>query len=247
MKLIKMNKKRIKKTLRSAAVCCAAAAMSIAPASAFASSGTGTDAASASGGIYGSLDKHHWYNICSTYHNRYPESCRPTHPSTGSDSDTGNSGSGNDDITSKPSAGGSSNGSSNNGQTSSAPSGYASEVFDLVNQQRSANSQSALTYSAEASRVAQAKAEDMAASNYFSHTSPTYGSAFDMLKANGVSYSSAGENIAKGQTSPSSVMKAWMNSSGHRANILSSSYRSVGIGCAADSSGTLYWVQVFIG
>lgn len=100
MKLIKMNKKRIKKTLRSAAVCCAAAAMSIVPASAFASSGTGTDAASASGGIYGSLDKHHWYNICSTYHNRYPGSCRPMHPSTGSDSDTGNSGSENDNITS---------------------------------------------------------------------------------------------------------------------------------------------------
>lgn len=242
MKLIKMNKKRIKNTLRSAAVCCAAAAVSIAPASAFASSGTGTDAASASGGIYDSLDKHHWYNICSTYHNWYPGSCRPTHPSTGTDS-----GSENDNITSTPSEGGSSNGSSNNGQTSSAPSGYASEVFDLVNQQRSTNSQSALTYSTEASKVAQAKAEDMAANNYFSHTSPTYGSAFDMLKANGVSYSSAGENIAKGQTSPSSVMKAWMNSSGHRANILSSSYRSVGIGCAADSSGTLYWVQVFIG
>ena len=270
MKLIKMNKKRIKKTLRSAAVCCAAAAMSIAPASAFASSGTGTDAASASGGVYGSLNKDHWYNICSTYHNWYPESYRPTHPSTGSDSglvhrpfdgnnctwnwgnsNNGGSGSdsdtGNGDITSKPSEDGSSNGSSNNGQTSSAPSGYASEVFDLVNQQRSANSQSALTYSTEASRAAQAKAEDMAANNYFSHTSPTYGSAFDMLKANGVSYSSAGENIAKGQTSPSSVMKAWMNSSGHRANILSSSYRSVGIGCAADSSGTLYWVQIFIG
>ena len=219
MKLVKMNNKRVKMALRSAAVCCAAAAMSITPATAFASSGTGTDAASASGGVYGPLDKYHWYNICSTYHNWYPESDRPTHPSTGSDS----------------------------GQASEAPSGYASEVFDLVNSQRSANGQSALTYSAEAAKVAQAKAEDMAANNYFSHTSPTYGSAFDMLKANGVSYSSAGENIAKGQTSSSSVMKAWMNSSGHRANILSSSYKSVGVGCAADSSGTLYWVQVFIG
>ena len=225
MKLIKMNKGSIKKTLRATAVCCAVAAVGIAPASAFASSGTGTDFTAGSGsGVYGSLDRQHWYNICSTYHNWYPEFDRPTHPCTGADS-----------------------GSSNNGQISAAPSGYASEVFDLVNQQRSANGQSKLTYSAEAAKVAQAKAEDMAANNYFSHTSPTYGSAFDMLKANGVSYSSAGENIAKGQTSSSSVMNAWMNSSGHRANILSSSYKSVGVGCAADSSGTLYWVQVFIG
>ncbi len=304
MKLVKMNKGSIKKTLRATAVCCAVAAVGIAPASAFASSGTGTDFTAGSGsGVYGSLDRQHWYNICSTYHNWYPEFDRPTHPCTGadsglvhrpfdgnnctwnwgngnnggnggtdgsgstdddsdaenpsdtpsetpdngSDSDNGNSGSGSDDITSKPSEDGSSNGSSNSGQTSAAPSGYASEVFDLVNSQRSANGQSALTYSAEAAKVAQAKAEDMAANNYFSHTSPTYGSAFDMLKANGVSYSSAGENIAKGQTSSSSVMNAWMNSSGHRANILSSSYKSVGVGCAADSSGTLYWVQVFIG
>ena len=281
MKLVKMNKKRVKKTLRSAAVCCAAAAMSIAPASAFASSGTGADVASAPGGVYDSLDRQHWYNICSTYHNWYPELDRPTHPSTGSDNglvhrpfngnnctwNWGNSNnSGNTNGSGSGSGTGSDNGSGgtadtpsekpgsnsnndmgNSGQTSAAPSGYASEVFDLINRQRSANSQSALTYSAEAAKVAQAKAEDMAANNYFSHTSPTYGSAFDMIKANGVSYSSAGENIAKGQTSPSSVMKAWMNSSGHRANILSSSYKSAGIGCAADSSGTLYWVQVFIG
>ncbi len=268
MKLIKMNKGSVKKTLRATAVCCAVAAVGIAPASAFASSGTGTDFTAGSGsGVYGSLDRQHWYNICSTYHNWYPEFDRPTHPCTGGDSglvhrpfngnnctwnwgngNNGNSGSGNDDITSKPSEdGSSSSGSSNSGQTSAAPAGYASEVFDLVNSQRSANGQSALTYNTEAAKVAQAKAEDMAANNYFSHTSPTYGSAFDMLKANGISYSSAGENIAKGQTSSSSVMNAWMNSSGHRANILSSSYKSVGVGCAVDSSGTLYWVQVFIG
>lgn len=239
--------------MRSAAVCCAVAAVGITPASAFASSGA-PSANGGAGGVYGSLDRQHWYNICSTYHNWYPETDRPTHPSAGSGSGLvhrpfdGNScpwnwgGSGGN-------FGGSENGgsSNNNGQTSTAPSGYASEVFDLVNQQRSANGQSALAYSAEAAKVAQAKAEDMAANKYFSHTSPTYGSAFDMLKANGVSYKSAGENIAKGQTSASSVMKAWMNSSGHRANILSSSYKSVGVGCAADSSGTLYWVQVFIG
>lgn len=277
MKLVKMNKGSIKKTLRATAVCCAVAAVGIAPASAFASSGTGTDFTAGSGsGVYGSLDRQHWYNICSTYHNWYPEFDRPTHPCTGADSGlvhrpfdgnncTWNWGNGNNGGNNSTDGSGSSDddssaekpsdtpsetpdsGSSNSGQISAAPSGYASEVFDLVNQQRSANGQSELTYSAEAAKVAQAKAEDMAANNYFSHTSPTYGSAFDMLKANGVSYSSAGENIAKGQTSSSSVMNAWMNSSGHRANILSSSYKSVGVGCAADSSGTLYWVQVFIG
>lgn len=264
MKLVKMNKSIIKSILKSAAVYVTAAAVIIAPSSAFASSSIDTESTEGSGGVYSSLNRHHWYNICSTYHNWYPEFDRPTHPCTGSDNGlvhrpfndnnciwnwgNGNNSSSSDDDTSaeKPSEMPDSD-TGNSGQTSSAPSDYASEVFKLVNSQRSANGQSSLTYSTEAAKVAQAKAEDMAANNYFSHTSPTYGSAFDMLKANGVSYSSAGENIAKGQTSSSSVMNAWMNSSGHRANILSSSYKSIGVGCAADSSGTLYWVQIFIG
>ena len=85
MKQIKMNKGKLKRAARSAAVCCAVAAVGIAPASAFASSGAPSVNGSA-GGVYGSLDRQHWYNICSTYHNWYPETDRPTHPSAGSGS-----------------------------------------------------------------------------------------------------------------------------------------------------------------
>ena len=83
--------------------------------------------------------------------------------------------------------------------------------------------------------------------NYFSHTSPTYGSPFDMMKKFNISYKAAGENIAKGQTSPAQVVNSWMNSQGHRENILSTKFTDIGIGVAKDSNGTLYWTQMFIG
>ena len=81
---------------------------------------------------------------------------------------------------------------------------------------------------------------------YFSHTSPTYGSPFDMMKNFGISYSYAGENIAKGQRSPQQVMNGWMNSSGHRANILSANFTEIGVGYTVDQNGTTYWTQMFI-
>ena len=87
----------------------------------------------------------------------------------------------------------------------------------------------------------------MAKNRYFSHNSPTYGSAFDMMNNYGISYRAAGENIAKGQKSAQSVMNGWMNSSGHRANILKSNYTQLGVGYALDSNGNTYWVQMFIG
>ena len=83
--------------------------------------------------------------------------------------------------------------------------------------------------------------------NYFDHTSPTYGSPFDMMKQFGISYKSAGENIAMGQNSPKEVVTAWMNSPGHRANILNSSFTDIGVGIAKNSSGSIYWTQMFIG
>ena len=95
--------------------------------------------------------------------------------------------------------------------------------------------------------LAQQKAEDMAKNQYFSHTSPTYGSAFDMLKAAGYSYKTAGENIAMGQKSAASVMDGWMHSSGHRANILHTSYEKIGVGYAVSADGMPYWVQIFAG
>lgn len=136
---------------------------------------------------------------------------------------------------------------SNAGSQDSTTSSYASQVADIVNQERDANGLSSLSYDSSLARLAQLKAEDMAKNNYFSHQSPTYGSAFDMMKTYGVSYRSAGENIARGQKTPAAVMDSWMNSSGHKANILSSSYSSIGVGYAVDSSGRACWVQMFKG
>jgi uncharacterized YkwD family protein len=83
--------------------------------------------------------------------------------------------------------------------------------------------------------------------NYFSHTSPTYGSPFDMMKKFGIDYMAAGENIAKGQPTSAAVMSSWMNSPGHKANILSENFTEIGVGVAKDANGTIYWTQQFIG
>jgi uncharacterized YkwD family protein len=82
--------------------------------------------------------------------------------------------------------------------------------------------------------------------NYFSHTSPTYGSPFDMMKNFGITYSTAGENIAAGQATPKEVVNAWMNSEGHRKNILSSQFTEIGVGYAKGGSYGHYWTQMFI-
>ena len=123
----------------------------------------------------------------------------------------------------------------------------ASQVVNLVNQQRQKYGLSGLKSDSELTRLAQLKAEDMAAKGYFSHTSPTYGSAFDMLKKAGYSYRTAGENIAMGQKTAETVMNGWMNSSGHRANILGTGYTKIGVGYAVNAKGTPYWVQIFAG
>ena len=121
------------------------------------------------------------------------------------------------------------------------------QVASLTNSERKAKGLSVLTLDSQLSKLARLKAEDMAKKGYFSHTSPTYGSAFDMMNKYGVSYRTAGENIAKGQKTAESVMNGWMNSSGHRANILSSAYTNIGVGYAKDSRGNTYWVQIFKG
>lgn len=121
---------------------------------------------------------------------------------------------------------------------------YEAEVVRLVNGIRAENGLKALTANWELSRVARYKSEDMARGGYFSHTSPTYGSPFQMIRSFGLSYRSAGENIAYGQRTPAAVVDAWMNSSGHRANILNASYTQIGVGYCASGS---YWTQMFIG
>lgn len=120
------------------------------------------------------------------------------------------------------------------------------QVLQLVNNERSKQGLQPLTLNWELSRVAKIKSQDMRDRNYFSHNSPTYGSPFDMMKKFGISYKSAGENIAGGQRTPQEVMNAWMNSSGHRANILSSSYTQLGIGYVTGGSYGTYWTQMFI-
>ncbi len=127
---------------------------------------------------------------------------------------------------------------------SSAVSAYEQKVVELTNQERAKNGLKPLALDTELSKVAREKSRDMQSKGYFSHTSPTYGSPFDMMKKFGINYSSAGENIAMGQPTPEEVVKAWMNSSGHRANILNSSYTHIGVGHVANGN---YWTQMFIG
>lgn len=121
-----------------------------------------------------------------------------------------------------------------------------SAVVTLVNQQRAANGLPALTVNSALSHMARLKSQDMINNNYFSHQSPTYGSPFDMMKQFGISFTAAGENIAYGQPTAQAVMDAWMNSPGHRANILNSSYTQIGVGAVQNSNGTIYWTQEFI-
>jgi len=150
-----------------------------------------------------------------------------------------------------PNSSGSSGSSSNSGNASgntsnSTLSSDEQQVFNLINEQRTKNGLSALKIDDEVQNVARIKAQDMVNNNYFSHTSPTYGSPFDMLKSFGVSYKSAGENIA-GNSSNSGAVNAWMNSEGHRANILSNNYNYTGIGVVSSPKYGKMYVQMFIG
>lgn len=120
------------------------------------------------------------------------------------------------------------------------------QILSLVNQERSKQGLQPLTLNWELSRIAKIKSADMRDNNYFSHQSPTYGSPFDMIKSFGIQYRSAGENIAGGQTSAQKVMSDWMNSSGHRANILNGNYKELGVGYVTGGSYRTYWTQPFI-
>src|SRR5690606_14658554 len=117
------------------------------------------------------------------------------------------------------------------------------EVVRLVNVERANAGLPALKSDWELARVAEHKSQDMADKNYFSHTSPTYGSPFNMMKNYGINYKSAGENIAQGQKTAAQVVNAWMNSEGHRANILNKNYTHIGVGYVSNGN---YWTQMFI-
>ena len=114
-------------------------------------------------------------------------------------------------------------------------------VVELVNEQRAAYGLSALTLSEQLCDGARLKSQDMKNNDYFSHESPTYGTPFAMMQQLGISYRTAGENIAMGYSTAEAVVNAWMNSEGHRANILNGTYTQIGVG---EVDG--YWAQWFI-
>ena len=149
----------------------------------------------------------------------------------------------------------SSSGSTSTGGSSSQNSGSSTsstmnenekEAFELINKQMTNNGLQALKVDSEVQRVARIKAEDMVANNYFSHHSPTYGSPFNMLQSFKISYNTAGENIAA-NSSNSGAVTSWMNSSGHKANILSSNFNYTGIGVVSSPTYGKIFVQIFVG
>ena len=117
---------------------------------------------------------------------------------------------------------------------------YAAEVLEIVNRERNANGLKSLTMTKSLTDGAMLRAAETTVS--FSHTRPNGERCFTAFEW----VNSAGENIAYGQRNPSEVMNGWMNSSGHRANILSSSFTCIGIGCF-EYNGRLYWAQAFSG
>lgn len=120
------------------------------------------------------------------------------------------------------------------------------EVLALVNEERAKVGLKPLEMDWELARVARMKSQDMAEKGYFSHTSPTYGSPFDMMKQFGIQFKGAGENIASGQRTPQEVMNSWMNSQGHRANILKPEFTHLGVGYFRGGQYGHMWTQMFI-
>lgn len=137
-------------------------------------------------------------------------------------------------------------GSNQNTQTTATMNADEKEVFDLINTQRTNNGLQALKVDDEVQKVARIKAQDMIDNNYFAHESPIYGSPFDMLKSFKITYKTAGENIA-GNSSNSGAVTAWMNSSGHKANILNGNFNYTGVGVVSSDKYGKVFVQMFIG
>lgn len=121
----------------------------------------------------------------------------------------------------------------------------AKETARLVNLERAKAGLPTLVIDTPLSIIASFKAEDMNNNDYFAHTSPTYGAPWDLAKHFGYNYHSFGENIAYGQRTSEEVVKAWMNSLGHKANILNKDYTNIGVGIAKDANGRIYWVHMF--
>ncbi|MEU5882484.1 CAP domain-containing protein [Spirillospora sp. NPDC047279] len=126
----------------------------------------------------------------------------------------------------------------------SVPSTSAGQVVSLTNAERARKGCGPVTIDSRLQTAAQRHSADMVARDYFSHSSPDGKGPGDRITAAGYRWSTYGENIAAGQPTPASVVSAWMNSSGHRANILNCSFKNIGVGLAR-KGGTPYWTQVF--
>lgn len=120
---------------------------------------------------------------------------------------------------------------------------FAQQVVEYTNIERAKYGLKPLEIYQPLMKAAQMKSDDMSKNNYFSHNSPTYGTPFELIKSLDITYSAAGENIAKGQQTAQEVVEAWMNSEGHRANILNDKFTHIGIGYAQNGN---YWTQQFI-
>lgn len=120
------------------------------------------------------------------------------------------------------------------------------DMLALINKARADAGLEPLSFDTELQKVARLKAKDMVDKNYFSHQSPTYGSPFDMMRQFNISFKTAGENIAGNQT-VQGAFNAWMNSPGHKANILNGKFNYTGIGIVNGSQYGKIFVQMFIG
>lgn len=120
---------------------------------------------------------------------------------------------------------------------------FIKEVVELVNIERAKAGLSLLTIDTKVQAAAMVRAKEC--EQLFSHTRPDGSSFATALKEQNVSYRSAGENIAWGQKSPEEVMNAWMNSAGHRANIMNPNFTTIGVGYYENTNGTDYWCQLF--
>ncbi|MGN0498476.1 MAG: leucine-rich repeat protein [Acutalibacteraceae bacterium] len=121
---------------------------------------------------------------------------------------------------------------------------YANEVIRLVNVEREKAGLLPLTKRQDVTGVAQIRSKEL--TQLFSHTRPNGSNCFSLIDEKNITWYALGENIAAGQSTPAAVMNSWMNSAGHRANILSADFNGIGVACY-ESGGMLYWTQVFIG
>ena len=152
------------------------------------------------------------------------------------------------DGNSGESAGNTGSGTENGENAEETKSDFAAEVVRLVNVQRASAGLSPVTLNSGLCTVAKSHSEDMGSNGFMSHTGSNGSSPFDRIKAGGISYRAAGENVAAGQSSPEEVMNGWMQSEGHRSNILNPDFKEIGVGYYKTDSGYRhYWTQCFIG